>query len=411
MISFEPTDEEKAIRDEVRKLAEKELRARARECEKAHDVPDALRRTYHELGLAVLDLPETCGGAGLGAVTRAIVEEELAFGDGGLACGLGASLFASYALLELGDEAQRQALIPRLSDPAAPARRGTLAIAEGDLGAELLDRLQTRAERAREGGYAIAGTKLFVPDAHAAELFVVLARGEGGPESTGALKGFVVERGAAGLTVGREDDRQGLNAVRSFAVELAGVRVADGAALAGGDAPEAALRRLLARIWIVTAARQVGIARACLEYAAYYAQERSAFGQKIGQFQSIAFKIADMAMDVDSARWLTWRAAWELDKGRDTAARSAALACVHANDAACRAGIDAVQVLGGAGFVEDYPVEKWYRDARTLAAAGGVDTLRNHFLAESAYGPLGDGGGAGPDPSSAFAAFGQAFGA
>src|SRR5262245_19011622 len=134
MISFEPTDDEKAIRDEVRKFAEQELRKLGRECEKKRAVPEALERTYRELGLASLDWPEAHGGAGLGPIGRVLVEEELAWGDAGLALALDGPGLASLALLELASEEQKKEWLAKLAEPG---RRGALALAEADLGSEL----------------------------------------------------------------------------------------------------------------------------------------------------------------------------------------------------------------------------------------------------------------------------------
>ncbi len=422
MLSFEPTEDEKAIRDEVRKLAENELRPAARACEKAREIPDALRKTYHELGLSTLDLPEAYGGGGLSTVLRVLVEEELAFGDAGLAVGLHAAGFAAYAIAELGTDEQKERWLREIASPAGATKAFAFALAEADIGSELGSVL-ARADRDAAGGggddgdgsWSLSGRKLFVADAHRAERAVVFARVSQERTGLAAVRAFVVPREAWKL--GREDDRMGLNAVRSFEIAFEGARVPADALLGpptpppGTDVPgldQDAFRRLLARIWIATAARQTGIARACVEYSSYYAQERTAFKQKIGQFQGIAFTIADMAMDADSARWMTRKAASELDTGRtETAAREAALALAHANDAAVRAGIDCVQVLGGAGFMEDYPAEKWMRDSRTLGMFGGVDPLRYPFLAETAFGPSVE---TVADPGQAFAAFGQAFG-
>ncbi len=413
MISFDPTDDEKAIRDEVRKFAEGELRAQGRDCEKSGEVPEKLRRTYHELGLATLDWPEAAGGAGLSAVARAIVEEELARGDAGLALALDGPGLASRAILELGSDEDRARWLPRLAARGAVA---ALAIAESDLGSDL-GRVATAAVPDGAGGYILNGRKLFVLNAPPADLFVVVAKGDPAPDL------FVLERDTPGLALGRQDDRLGLQACRSCEVKLDDARAPAAARIAGSAAAErsgAAVGtaersgaldrwdRFLARSWVTLAARAVGIARAATEYATFYAQDRSAFGRKIGSFQGVAFKIEDMATSTDAARWLVWRAAAALARGAPDAMRQAALAAVHANETAVGAAIDCVQILGGAGFMEDYPAEKWMREARALAAILGNDPVRNHLAAEREYGP--DAAAGGPDPAAAFAALGQAFG-
>lgn len=405
MISFEPTDDEKALREEVHKFAENELRKHGRDCEKARAVPPALRKTYHELGLTTLDWPEALGGAGLSTVARAIVEEELAWGDAGLAVALDGPGFAGAAIRELGGAEQRARWLAPFADPAAAGRVAAMALAEADLGSEL-GHVAARAER-ESGAIILNGRKLFVFQADAAELTVVFARAPSDDPRFAPVRAYVLEKGAAGVTIGREDDRLGLQAARSFEVRFENARVPDAAVLAPEGEWDAAFDRFLARIWVVNAARAVGIARAASEYAAFYAQDRSAFGKKIGQFQGIAFKIADMAMEANAARWLVWRAATEIDKARPRALRETALAAVYANEAAVRCAIECVQVLGGAGYMEDYPAEKWMREARALAQVGAADPVKNHLAGEREYGPLE--GGPGPDPSQAFAAFGQAF--
>jgi alkylation response protein AidB-like acyl-CoA dehydrogenase len=405
VISFEPTDDEKALRDEVKKFADGELRRQGRDCEKARAVPPALRKTYHDLGLTTLDWPEALGGAGLSLVARAIVEEELAAGDGGLAVALDGPGAAGLAIRELGSEEQKKRWLAPLAEPGAAGRLAALALAESDLGSEI-GHVTARAER-ESGGIVLNGRKLFVPHADAAELFVVFARAPSDDPRFAPLRAYVLEKGAPGIAIGREDDRLGLQALRSFEVRFENARVAGDAVLAPAGEWDAAFDRFLGRTWVVNAARAVGLARAASEYAAFYAQDRSAFGKKIGQFQGIAFKIADMAMEVNAARWLVWRAAVAIEKARPGATREAALAAVQANEAAVYCAIECVQVLGGAGYMEDYPAEKWMREARALAQIGAADPLKNHVAAEREYGPL-DAGPA-PDPSQAFAAFGQAF--
>jgi hypothetical protein len=438
MISFEPTDDERAIVDEVRRFAEKELRPRAREAEAARAAPAALLESYRALGLHALDWPEEAGGAGLSIVARALVEEELSRGDPGLAVALDACGVAAAAVLELAPAGRRAELLRRLADAPGGA---ALALAEEDLASELGGAIATtlsgggplEAPGARRGPGAadadggarlrLDGRKRFVLHAPSASLLLVVAREGGGAPASGAaglsggapLAAALVPREASGISLGRDEERIGLRAARSAEVRFERVAVAEDAVLASGEALAAGFDRLLSRLWITTAARQVGVARAALEYATFYAQDRQAFGKKIGQFQGIAFKVSDVAIAVDAARWLAWRAASLHAKGDPAAPRAAALALAQANEAALQATVDTVQVLGGAGFVEDYPVEKWMRDARALASLHGGDPLRHAFAAERAYGP-GHDAIAGPpaaepaDALSAMAAFGAAFG-
>jgi alkylation response protein AidB-like acyl-CoA dehydrogenase len=154
-----------------------------------------------------------------------------------------------------------------------------------------------------------------------------------------------------------------------------------------GGAFVPSLGRLFARAALATAARQVGLARAAYEYALAYTQERHAFGKPVAHFQSIAFTLADMLMDVESARPMVWRAAVELDAGREAPAL-VAKAAAHANEAAWRVADNAVQLLGGAGYIQDYPVEKWLRDTKALALFAPPDQLQQLAVAASLLGPV-----------------------
>ena len=164
---------------------------------------------------------------------------------------------------------------------------------------------------------------------------------------------------------------------------LDGVRVDEADRLA---CDVARLRRFFARAWITTAARQVGLARAAYETALAYTQDRVAFGKPVAHFQAVSFDLAEMHMEVESARWMVWRAAAELDAAAPSAVESAAKALAHANQAAWRVADDAVQLHGGAGYIKDFPVEKWLRDTKTLALIGGSDALAQLVVAGIGFG-------------------------
>jgi len=359
MISFGLEEEQELARDTVRKLAAEALRPRMRDYEKARAVPDALRQQVHELGLGTIDLPEALGGGGASLVTAAIVHEELAVGDPGLAVALASPAAAAHAICALGDEAQRQRWVPRFTGADGWARRGAIAYAErGSGGAP--DRFATTA-RADGDGFVIDGTKAWVVDGGAAELVVVFAQLGDEPAA------FVVERENPGLKVGARHQTLGLDVVEASELSFEGCRVGVDARLAGGGEFVAATARLFARLGLVNAARQVGLARAAYEFALDYTQERKAFGKAVAHFQAIAFTLADMHMDVEATRWMVWRAAVEVDRGELHDAWSA---IAHAHEAAWRVADHGVQLLGGAGFIRDYPVEKWLRDTKALALHG-----------------------------------------
>lgn len=374
-ISFDPSDEHKLMRDEVGRFALEKIRPKARECETAGALDEGLRSEIVGLGIPVLDYPEQVGGAGMDFIARAIVEEELAFGDAGVAFATDHPGPAGYAILELGSDAQRERWLKPFAGDAR--RKAALAWQEDDLGAEL-GALTTRAER-DGSGYVIQGAKRFVPFSREADLFVVLAR-MGDAEGLAGVRAFVVPAGTEGIWGQPPGYRLGLRTVPSGDIGLLGVRVPGDHILDGpGDADGhvRGLERLFARMRVVTAARQVGVARAACEHSSNYAQTREAFGQKIGQFQAISFMIAQDATVTNAARWMAWRAARAFDKGDPAElVRLSSLALITANRAAVRTTIDSVQVMGGMGFMEDDLPEKWMRDARTLANVLGADEVQ-----------------------------------
>jgi acyl-CoA dehydrogenase len=357
MISFGLEEEQQLARETVRKLATEVLRPRMRDTEKARAVPDALRRDAHELGVATMDLPEPLGGQGATLVTAAIVHEELAYGDPGLAVALASPVAAAQAICALGDEAQRQRWVPRFTAADGWTRRGAIAYCERSDGAVAPDRFATTA-RADGADYVIDGKKAWVVDGGVAELVVVFAQLGDEPAA------FVVERGNAGMTVGARHETLGVDVVEAHELTFAGCRVPGDARLFGDGNLVAATARLFARLGLLNAARQVGLARAAYDFALEYTQERKAFGKPVAHFQAIAFTLADMHTDVEAARWMVWRAAVELERGELANVWSA---IAHANEAAWRNADHGVQLLGGAGFIRDYPVEKWLRDTKALA--------------------------------------------
>jgi acyl-CoA dehydrogenase len=378
-IAFGLEEDQQLIVTSVKDFARAELREHTRAIEK--DGPSAeLKAKYHEMGIAGLAYPEPLGGQGLGPLTAVLAEEELAWGDAGAAVALdGLGLFGR-ALQLLGSEAQHKRWLVPLLGAKGAGRAGAFAWSEAVAakGAGL-----TTTARKDGDGWVLNGRKRFVVHGEHAEAVVVIAQvdAEAGWNGLGA---FLVERGKAGMRVSPRHGLLGLDAVPVHDVTFEDCRVAADARLPGPNDRSflAALRELFSRGALVAAARLVGVARAGYEYALEYAQERKAFGKPIGHFQGIAFLLADMAMDVDSARWLAWRAAWRIEKrGIERAYRDVAMASAQAGSVAKRVANQAVQILGGAGFVRDHPAEKWMRDAGVLALMAGTLEQANAVVA------------------------------
>lgn len=361
-MDLQPTEEQQAIVEALRDFSQNEIRPAARECEEAGQVSERIEKQLHEMGVAA-PVPEEFGGQGtFDAVTSVLVAEEIAWGDPGVAFSvLGSSLAATLVDLVGGDE-QRRELLPRFLEGA----RGSVALAERDAGADL-----TQIEATSTDGW-LSGVKYGVVHADTARVRLAVAR-------SGDALGLWLIPADAELDA-RPEDKLGLRSARTFKVVLDGV---EGAVPLGGPQVERGkLLPALLRAKLLNAAIALGLGRAALEYATTYAQERTAFGRPIGAFQAISFKIADRAMDLETARLFVWKAAWALEEGRDDAERLVMAACGHAVAAGLAAADDGVQILGGHGYMRDHPEEMWYRDALTLATFDSPSMIGDLFLAQ-----------------------------
>ncbi len=355
MIDFEPSEEQGLIVETVHQFAEQEIRPIARECDESGSIPEKLLATAHELGLVANALPELHGGGGeRNAVTAALIAEELAWGDLSLALAILSPGLLALPITDFGTEEQQREWLPRLiGERFVP---GALALQEPRFGS---DPFRPAAQARREGdGYVLEGAKCQVPWLDGGDAVLIFAAADGRPQ------GFLVERDADGLEVALEQN-MGIQALPTATLELHGVRLPTSTRL-GGEAG-CDLARVVTRGRVALAAMGVGLARATFEVARDYAKEREAFGVKIAQKQAIAFKLADMAIEIDGARLLTWEAAWRLDAGLP-ALREATLAYQQVRRVALDAADGAVQVLGGHGYIRDYLPELHLRNARGLAS-------------------------------------------
>ncbi len=369
MISFSPTDDQKMMEDAVAQLARSTLRPRMREHEKARSLAEDVRKVAHEMGLGLVAIPAELGGAGLGLTTAVLLEEALAVGDSAAPFGLAGPGALGFVVSELGSAEQAARLLAPFAADDGFARFGAVAWSERNAVRERRG-LATTAVKTEGGAYRIDGVKSYVLNADRANALVVFAQLDAAAE-WGGIGAFVVERGAKGLSVGERETTLGLDVASVCDVTFDGVVVAAenrlGAAL-GSEAFAAGVIRFFAKYALLVAARGVGLACAAFETTREYCDSRIAFGKPVGHFQAIAFTLADRAMDVEAARALVHRAAHAWDSGapeRD-ALRLTGQAVSFVHEAAMRCGDDAVQLHGGAGFIRDYPVEKWMRDAKQL---------------------------------------------
>lgn len=316
--------------------------------------------------MGLVDVPESYGGLGQGLVGRIVVEEELAFGDLGMALALPSPSPFVTAVLALGTDAQKEQLIPKLLESK---KRGALAWSEVK---PKPGTFSTLAEEQKDGSWRLNGVKSEVVLGDRAGAAVVFARAHYLHGAT-APAAFAVELDSlkANNSARASSRIEGLGLAAAPCVELTfeGALLPATARLAGADDRfDRAVLETLTRIGVTGAARSVGVARAAFEYARGYAQERQAFGKAIAHFQSIAFLASDMATRVEAMRTMVQRAAWAFDQNEDDAIKHAAMAIAECHEGAMFVTNNAVQILGGAGFIQDFPVEKWMRDAKAHMA-------------------------------------------
>lgn len=369
MISFEPSEEQRMIQDTARDFAANELRPKAHECDEKDEIPESVFQTGWDLGMVNACMPEQCGGAGMqrSAVTGALMCEELAYGDLSIAMGMLAPALFAYPIMDFGTEAQKSKYLGMCA--GGGFLKATAAVVEPVMDFDLA--ALTCVAKKDGPGYTLNGKKCFVPLASQADLFMVYAALDGKPGYEN-VAGFIVGKGAAGLTISEREHNMGVKALDTAEVTLENVKVSADARL-GGDAG-CGFAKIMNYSRVALAAMAVGMARASYDYAREYAKERVAFGEPIASRQAVAFMLAEMAIEIEAARCLLLEAAWMLDKGMD-ALRESYLAKMYADQMVMRVCDCGVQVLGGHGYIREHPVELWFRNARGFATFEGMATV------------------------------------
>jgi len=357
-----PDDDQKMILETVEEFADEILRPAARDADAAASYPQDLIAKAAELGITAINIPEDFDGiaAHRSTVTNALVAEALAYGDMGLALPILAPGGVASALTHWGSADQQATYLQEFAGANVP--QACVAIAEPHA---LFDPTALKTTAARTpSGYRLNGVKSLVPAAADAELFIVGAQLSGKP----AL--FIVESSTQGVSV-TADPSMGIRAAALGRVELDNVSVPLSARLGGEDATDSDYSEAIALARLGWAALAVGTSHAVLDHVVPYIKERQAFGEPIAHRQAVAFMTADIAIELDGLRLITWRGASRAQQGLPFA-REAALAKRLGTDKGMQIGLDGVQLLGGHGYTKEHPVERWYRDLRAIGVAEGV---------------------------------------
>jgi acyl-CoA dehydrogenase len=321
-------------------------------------------------------LPEALGGGGLtDCLTGCLVQEELSHGCAGIGNLLTSNGFFAEPVLALGTPEQAERWVAPLCAPDPPLT--ALATTEPDSGSDAAS-IRTVARRTGDG-YVLSGQKTWTSNGGLAAFYVVFATVEPGSGHRG-ITAFVLERDDPGLTCGPPMRKMGQRAIRNTELFLEDVEIGADRRLGGEGEGFRGLMATFDRSRVTLAASATGLARAALEYATEYAKQRVQFGKPIAEHQAVAFRLADMALRVDAARLLTWRAAGLLDAGA-RATTEAAMAKLHASETAMWCAWAAVQTLGGWGYSREYPVEKWMRDAKLEEIEEGTSDIQRLVIA------------------------------
>lgn len=376
MLSFALTPEQQQLRETARRFAVDEIIPVAPRYDEEETFPEPVCRSAWELGLMNSEVPQEYGGLGLGVLDTCILQEQLNYGCSGIANACAANGLASHPLIIAGNEEQKRRYLGQLTSECSFA---AFAITEPGAGSDVAG-MQTTFRRIGDE-YVINGTKHFISNGTVAQWYTAFAR----PEKTKRHEGitcFVFPADLPGITRNKMKHKLGQRAADTAEIVFEDVRIPK-AALVGaeGEGFKIAMQTF-DRSRPEIGAIAIGIAQRALDESVRYAKERQAFGQPIAGFQAVQFMLADMAIDVEAMRLLTYKAAWMLDEGSGASIVSS-YAKAFGADHAMRIATDAVQVFGGYGYMKEYPVEKLMRDAKLLQIYEGTSQIQRVVIARN----------------------------
>jgi hypothetical protein len=376
--SFPPEIEE--IRQTVREFAEREIAPHLMELDEAQKHPREILKGLGDLGMMGILFPAEYDGAGLGYLEYVAILEELARVDGSVALSVAAhNSLCSNHIFQYGSEEQKQRYLRPL---ARGEKLGAWSLTEPTAGSDASD---TKTQARREGGeWVLNGSKTFATHGSVADVAVVFAVTDRGAAKKG-ISAFIIEKGTQGFRPGKKENKLGMRASDTAELVMENCRVPPDALLGQEGQGFVNALQILDGGRISIAALAVGMAQGCLDHSLAYARQREQFDRPIASFQAVQFMLADMALETEAARWLTYRAAWLKDQGQGVT-RSSAMAKLFAGEIAVKAANAAVQIHGGYGFTKDYPVEKFYRDVKLCTIGEGTSEIQRLVIARALLG-------------------------
>jgi len=375
------TEEQQGVRDLVRRVANEKVASRAAAIDATAEYPEDMFALLRELGLFALPLPSSYGGMD-SVVAACVAVEELCRVCYNTAYLLVVQWTPFSAILAGGTQAQRDLYLPKLS---TGEMRACFSVTEPQSGSDVAG-IRARAEKV-PGGYRLNGAKIWCTGAAVADIILLAAR-VGGADERGVINLFVVPTDSPGLTIGRKEPKMGARGVPSSPLFMDNLFVPEENRLGSEGRGFKVVMEAFNKARPIIGARGVGLAQGAMEHAIDFIKSRHAFGQNVAEFQGVRWMIADMAIQIAASRNLVYQAASAVDAGGSGAelARMSAIAKCHATDTAMRVATDAVQLFGASGISDDYPINRYFRDAKGLQIVEGTNQMQRNIIARTLLG-------------------------
>src|SRR3954453_1380846 len=380
-MDFELSEELQALQETCRRIAQDKVKPRAREIDETGEYPQDIFEVFRDAGLLGLCIPSEYGGSGAGIMGLTLAIEEVAKYSNTCALMLLLTRLPTGPIMIAGSDEQKQRYLPGIADGS---QRSAFGLSEPQAGSDVMG-MRTRATPDGDGGWVLNGLKCWMSGVRQADWYTVFAKSSDDvtARTHDSVTAFIVERAWDGVEVGNTDRKMGVRGVDTGELLLTDVRVP--AANVIGEVGGFRLAMLgLNAMRPIVAARGIGLAEGALMYATEYVQQREGFGKTMADFQGVQWEIAKLAVEIEAARLLTYRAAWMADQGKFTKewVPYLSMAKYHATELAVRAARMSVQLLGAAGYMKDHPTEQWYRDAAQLTIVEGSTQVQLGLIAK-----------------------------
>lgn len=368
------SDEQKMIRDLARKIAEEKVRPVAAKYDVSEEFPWEVLKVIADADLFGLFIPQDFGGMGMGVLNLCIATEELARACGGIAVCYAASALGTFPIVLFGNEEQKKKYLP---DLASGKKVAAFAITEPEAGSDA-SAIKTTAKKVGDH-YVLNGLKHFITNGGDAETYVVIAMTNKTKGARGA-SAFIVEKGTPGFSFGKKEDKFGIRASSTRELIFTDCKIPKENLLSKEGMGFIVTMRTFDMSRPGVAAQALGIAQGALDLAVKYAKQRQQFGKSISSFQGIQWMLADMATEIEAARALVYATARMVDAGIKDVAKESAMAKLYASDVAMKVTVDALQIFGGYGYMKDYPIEKYVRDAKITQIYEGTNQIQRNII-------------------------------